>query len=217
MLCNAGGCRLAGQHLRCVDPDCRGCLPRYAADGLRLCWFHRDQIGLDAVRAAENWVELEAQLDGSSSGSGPVVSGTRERGLKVNEAVVRARADIEVKLASWSALICDERGWKRPKREPHKLAAFIATSATWLAAHDLAPMAVEELREVAWGLPQRLAYPDGSRVHVISTGCPADGCDGQARAYLRAPGSLLPAGEIRCDVEKSHRWASHEWLGLVKR
>lgn len=221
MLCEVETCAVYRQH-RAGEPDhddgCRGCLPRPAGDGLRICWPHRDSVAQDAIQAAETWVELEGMLAaGGGNGLGEAVAGTRDRELKVNPAAIKARADIEAKLASWSGLIASERGWTPPERDIPRLGEFVAASATWIAGHPLAAQAVAELRSVAWGQARRIAYPDGSKVHTMSTGCPIAECPGSARAYLRRPDSLLPAGEIRCDVEESHRWRSSEWLGLVKR
>jgi hypothetical protein len=219
-LCLAKGCRVVGHHRGdCVefyDETCRGCLPREAAPGLNLCWPHRDHIVQDAKKAAEVWEELSYQLV-PAGGAGEAVSGTRDRGLKLSEPAIKARADIESVLASWADLVVEERGFTAPKRDVQQLGQFIADNATWLAAHPSAADCVRELRELAWGRPWRVAYPDGVRTHQMSGGCPADGCEGSARAVFRRASSLLPSGEIVCDLKPEHRWASHEWLGLMKK
>lgn len=212
-LCDVTTCRVFGQHRPdCRDPDCEGCSPRLAADGLVICWPHRDHIEHDARRAAEVYVELETVL-GPSPASGAIQLGGQnvETGLRLNPAALASRTAILAVLAAWSSLIVAERGHRAPESRVEALAEFVAVNATWLAAYPAAGDCVDELRELAHGDPWRVAHPSGARVTVISP-CPMWRCDGILKAIIRRSGRR--PSEIVCSVEPAHRWFAHQWFDL---
>lgn len=212
-LCDVPSCRLLGQHRpECRDPECEGCLPRTAADGLLICWPHRDHIEQDARRAAEVFDELELVL-GPSPASGAIQLGGQsvETGLRLNPAALASRTSIVAVLSAWSSLIVAERGHAAPEPTVRALAEFVASNATWLAAYPAAGDCVDELRELAHGDPWRVAHPSDSRVTVISP-CPMWRCDGVLRAIIRRSGRR--PSEIVCSIEPGHRWLAHQWIDL---
>lgn len=210
-LCAAPHCRARGQHTTdCPGGDCRGCQPRPAADGLRLCRPHADGLGRDARQAAELYDELALALAGASSSIGRV-SGSPDRSRIPNPAAMEARSHIRAILASWCRLIAEERGVEPPRNEVADMSEYVARHAHWLAAHPAAGDASDELRELAVRA-HRIAYPDGTRRVEVGP-CLYDGCEGTIRAVLRASDSLLPS-EIVCDADGGHRWAAHEWITL---
>ncbi|HEX5994451.1 MAG TPA: hypothetical protein VFY84_04855 [Jiangellales bacterium] len=237
-LCIAPRCRSIGYHLSdCTNEQCRGCQPRLAADGLRLCVVHTRAIADDAHRAAEVHAELALVL-AASDRPGERTSGSRERGLAVNERAVWARATIRHTLVSWCKLIAEERGitlpggWAVQHLPPgfigppnrlwrvndtaSSLARYLAKHADWLSASDYADEVSDELRDLAHGEPWRVAYPTGARVFEVGP-CPetVDGapCPGVVRAVLRRTDSLLPS-ELVCDHHPDPQpedWSSHHW------
>jgi hypothetical protein len=212
-LCDVTHCRLLEQHRAdCRDPECAGCLPRRAADGLVICWPHRDHIEQDARRTAEVYDELEIVL-GPSPSSGAIQLGGQsvETGLRLNPRAVASRTAIIAVLSSWSSLIVAERGHRAPEPTVRGMAEFVAINATWLAAYPAAGDCVDELRELAHGEPWRVAHPSDSRVTEISP-CPMWGCDGTLRAIIRR--SSRRPSEIVCSVEPDHKWLAHEWIKL---
>jgi hypothetical protein len=214
--CEGRRCRARGAHgSGCAgEPECLGCEPRLAADGLVLCWSHREAIPRHALLAAEIFDELTLQLAAGSSPAGEYVTATSlDKGIKLNTAAVEARDLIEGTLVAWTALIVDERGFTRPKLDPHSTAAFIADSASWLAAHPAAADCLDELHELAWGRPRAIAYPSGNRTIKLGD-CPL--CEGSVAAVMRRPDSLLPS-EVRCDLDEGHRWRGPaEWAQLAE-
>jgi hypothetical protein len=176
-----------------------------------LCWPHRDHIERDAHQAAEVYDELALQLAPTGPG-GEVTSGTRDHGLKLNPAAVEARSTIAHTFAAWTRLVAAERGFDVPAADARSMAEFVAASATWLAAHELAADCVAELRELAHGAPWRVAYPSGARTVLVGE-CLRGDCVGELRAVLRSPGSLLPT-EITCNADETHRWPVSKWLDL---
>ncbi|HEX5995977.1 MAG TPA: hypothetical protein VFY84_12615 [Jiangellales bacterium] len=226
-LCIAPRCRSIGYHLGdCASEQCRGCQPRLAADGLRLCVVHTRAIGDDAYRAAEVHAELALVL-AASDRPGERTSGTRERGLAVNERAVWARATIRHVLVSWCRLIAEERGITPPADDITSLAGYLAKHADWLSASDYADEVSDELRDLAHGEPWRVAYPTGARVFEVGP-CPetVDGapCPGVVRAVLRRTDSLLPS-ELVCDHRPDpepedwtpHRYLADQWLTLGRK
>jgi hypothetical protein len=213
-LCAATGCRSIGYHLDgChAEPECLGCVPRLAGDGLNLCWPHRDQIGKCATRVAEVYDELLLQLAPTGVG-GEYTSGTKDPGINLNPRVVACRDRIATVLAAWAKLVVDERGFAPPGEDIRSVAAFIVDSATWLAAHPLAGECADELRDLAYGEPWRVAYPSGTRVVALSP-CTVDSCGGEMRAIIRQPASLVPS-EIACNADTAHRWPVDQWLNFA--
>src|SRR5690606_32624851 len=214
-LCAAPHCRARGQHATdCPGGDCRGCLPRRAADGLRLCWQHVRHLETDAQRLGPLYDELALALAGISS---PIcrVSGSPDRSSRLpNPAAMEARGTIRAVLAAWCRLIAEERGVELPEDAVAAMGAYIARHAHWLAAHPAAGEAADELRELAVR-PHRIAYPDGTRVVAVGP-CPRGACDGTIRAVLRRGDSLLSPA-IVCDQDESHVWPASEWITLGRQ
>ena len=218
-LCVGFHCRAFGWHSpECVDGDCRGCLPRLAADGLRLCGVHRDRIAEDAIAAAVLYDELALVL-AASDRPGERTSGTPEHGTAVSERVMDARNSIRSILVGWCRLVSEERGISLPADFVGAMARYVAKHADWLAAHPAAADVSAELHELARGEPWRLAYPTGARVFVV-TDCPEgkddQRCTGQIRAIMRRTDSLLPS-ELACDVDEDHRWSASQWRRVFGR
>lgn len=210
-LCVATHCRTRGQHApNCPGGDCVGCQPRRAADGLALCLQHTDLIAADAHTAARLYDALAAKLT-TAGIPGERTSGSRNPGLSLDDRAVQTRTLIRHRLVSWALLIAEERGFGLPDDTMPALAAYIASSALWLAAHPAAADASAELAELV-ALAHPIAYPSGTRVVQVGP-CPHAGCAGTIRALLRRVDSLLPSS-IVCDADDQHAWPASEWLTL---
>lgn len=217
LLCLAAHCRVLGlHHTDCAGGDCKGCLPRMAADGLRLCVVHTDAIGHDAIRAGDLHGALALALTGSGGGGPKVSGGTVDKSLNLNERALRVRDDIRAKLASWCLMIAEERGIATPEDKPTRLGAYIDTHRVWLSAHGAAGDASVELRELV-NEARRVAYPEGSGVTRDLGMCPVaeDGspCGGKLRGVMRRADSYLPSW-VLCDRDREHAWDATQWMGL---
>lgn len=212
-LCVNPTCR-GRDHLHdCADDGCRGCLPRPAADGLRLCLVHTERIGNDAIQAATLHGELVERLTGGM-GAGEPVSGSSERTRVPNPRAVEMRATIRHVLVGWTKLIAEERGFSAPADEIDAIGRFVARAAQWLAATDYADEVSVELDDLVHAA-KRVAYPSGTRAVDIAP-CPTADCVGTVRAVLRPRDALLPS-ELVCDADGEHRWGATQWHAFARR
>jgi len=242
-LCTNPRCRRHGHHgPGCAGDSCRGCVPRVAGEGLRLCLLCVRRLEQDAIAAARLFDELAQALlpVRGVTGSGGGGSGIGA-GLTLDDRAVDARAAIRAVLTSWVKLIAEERRISLPLRtlmtvEPrpvgfvgpmrllghtvaddstYAMGAYIARHARWLATHGAAGDAADELATLAHGAARGIAYPEGARRVAIS-GCPNDGCAGELRAVIRAVDSLLPSA-IVCTVDPEHMWTTAQWHRLGRQ
>ncbi len=209
ILCVNPHCRAFGRHQPDCQVECRGCLPRQAADGRNLCEICTRRLAEDAQTAAQLYADLEEVLIATGRG-GLSVSGTRDHGLELNERAAECRTLIRHRLVSWSLLIAEERGFAVPANTVGALAAFVVTSSVWLSAHPAANDAAEELHDLAHGLPWRTAYPSGVRRYPVAA-CPM--CPGTILATLRDTDHLLPS-VLACDLDELHVWTADAWRAL---
>lgn len=223
-LCIAPHCWAPTRHAtNCPGEDCRGCLPRLAADGVLLCRPHIERLRTDAIRGAELHRECALALITTGSAGGGV---NPQPGLDLNDHAAEARTLIRHRLVAWSKFISDELRIKlplRPGKQPGErvlderneaLAGYIAHFSVWLAANKLGGAASEELAEAA-ALGHRAAYPSGSRIVAIGN-CPItlpEACPGDLRALLREETGIRPS-RVVCNSDEAHAWDSSEWLDL---
>lgn len=239
LLCASPRCRIPGRHTDAcaTETTCRGCAPARAADGLQLCPRCTSGIGRDAQRAAALDPDLALALIGQAE------PGSRgdHGGISLADAAVEARTLIRAVLSSWCRLIAEERGIRLPgvwtyDRLPTGvhgplrpvwrvndslpgMAAYIATHATWLAAHPAAAEAADEMANLA-SRAFGAAYPSGTRIIPIGA-CPAVDhdqmpCVGQIRALLRQEASMLPSA-VACDTDDTHEWTADQWRLLGRQ
>lgn len=222
-LCIAAGCRSFGHHLEaCMDDQCRGCGPRLAAPGLNLCDYHTTHIGLDAVRSAEMWTELE-QILAAPERPGERTTGSPDHGTKLNQKAVAMRKEIRHVLANWCTLIAETRGLTLPAPHVDALGAYLMIHREWLAANPLAKDVAGELNSLkhrAWNA----AYPTGARIFEVGP-CPT--CYETLTVIIRDVDSLLPSELIcagtnphpdgcECGACPPHKWPAHRWRELGK-
>lgn len=207
LLCVSPRCAIPRRHRDDCTGDCRGCLPGWAADGLRLCAVCLTRLGDNAVKAAELYDELELML--KTTGAGGRSSSKPGPGTPPRDAVVDMRATIRHILASWCRLIAEERGIGLPADEVTAMGGYMGRHAEWLAAGEYAAEVADEVAALAsraWGL----AYPSGSRTVEVGP-CPL--CPGTLTAIVRATDQTLPS-EVGCDGQEPHRWPADQWRQL---
>lgn len=120
---------------------------RPVAPGLRVCAACRRAVRGDLAELPGLYTECESALVPRRGAPGPRVTGSRgSTGIVLGDDAVAARAGVLELLASWSALVADERSVRRPAgRDPRGLARFLLTNLGWLLAHPAAADFVEEL------------------------------------------------------------------------
>ncbi|MEU4640841.1 hypothetical protein [Micromonospora sp. NPDC023814] len=160
-LCVADHCGIRHQHQPdCPNPQtCPGCLPRPAADGLRLCEVDMRRLAEDARTAAVLYEDLALTLIRRGRG-GERVAGSSTGAPVPDDEVMEARQAIRATLVSLVRIIADERGLQTPADEVSALGAYVAHHAVWLAAHPAADEHAKDLRDIAGdGRNWRMAYP----------------------------------------------------------
>jgi hypothetical protein len=128
----------------------------------------------------------------------------------INEAAVSARSAIMSTLASWAALVRDERPVTVAlRREVTPLATFLRAHLDWLAAHPAVRELSDELDD-AVGMAQRVVHPEvGTKLEVGT--CESNGCNSTVYATFRAENGHAPT-VVSCDV--GHVMGPREWLRL---
>lgn len=232
VLCIAPDCGIRGRHVEsCDGEDCRGCLPRRAADTLMLCPVHRDKL----ERQMAELPALHDELVNALTRSGSAGDGKRRStGIALDDDTVKARDHILMWLWSWTRIVMEERGLYGPTVEtPSAVATWLIQHVDWLAAKPYADEVSKNLADT-WTEAMiarqanrtrriELRLPDGTLAGCLA---PAEGprlpgageplCCGTLTALLRPADGLLPH-EIVCDGDDTHRWPADEWVALGKR
>ena len=173
-LCVAAHCYTPRQHgPACPGGDCRGCLPRIAADGLRLCEVDTRRLAEDARTAAVLHEDLALTLIRRGRG-GEKVAGSSSGAPVPDDEVMEARSAIRATLVALVRIIAEERGSHLPADAITELGEYVAHHAVWLAAHGAAGEHARDLRDIASDpRTRRLAYPAGSDRMYIGD-CPLE-------------------------------------------
>ncbi|WP_242888617.1 hypothetical protein [Actinomadura litoris] len=140
---------------------------------------------------------------------GQIRRGSRRAGITLNDRAVAARSAILSTLASWAALIADERRVCRPeRREPRALAAFVLTHLDWMLAHSAAVEFANEV--VAVARVGRDSAPDAGRLEIGE--CVWPGCNAKIMASPREWDGR-GGRDVKCAA--GHVWRPHQWLDLA--
>lgn len=199
----------------CVLPHRRDAdRPRRAADGLLVCEG-------DVHRLEQNLAEMPAHFEGLArrlapgKGRGQHVSGTPERALPVDPAVVEHRDNLARTLASWARMVADERGISGP-RSPlvGSTSAFLLVHLRWACAQPWVDDYAGELGALR-SRSVSLLYPSG-RKRITVGACIEPDCPGTLTASVAAQDDLLPS-VVSCDTDAEHAWEPNQWHTLGKR
>jgi hypothetical protein len=178
--------------------------------GLRLCANCTDTLTAD-LRMLPGLYDECGRVLGGSDRPREKTSGGAMPGLPFNATAADVRSEILGILASWSALVAEERHMRPPGRQAGPLAAFLAGHAEWLAAHTAAAEASQELASVArWA--GHVAFRDSFRRVRIGP-CVEAACPGELVAFLRSPDPASLA-QIVCSSDSGHAWPGDQWLRL---
>ncbi|MEU6204577.1 hypothetical protein ABZ814_13430 [Micromonospora musae] len=222
-LCVADHCGIPNRHgEHCPGGDCRGCLPRQAADGLYLCEVDTRRLAEDARTAAVLHEDLTLVLMPGGWARGERVASSSTGAPSVDAEVVEARSAIRATLVSLVRIIAAERGSHLPVDAIEALAAYVAHHAAWLAAHGAAGEHSRDLRDIA-GDPRtrRLAYPSGNdRLYIGDCPLKVTDLDGVesvcvARLYAYGDQPLILCGG--CGTEETVEWWQHRIVGEATR
>jgi hypothetical protein len=172
-----------------------------------LCRRCRQELADDLRAIPALYRELARSLTPAPHGGGPVSGGGGIPGLPLDLRGVRARDELLGVSACWAGLVAEQLAVDPPARSAEELSKFLLEHLAWLAAHEAASSAVQEFATAvrrAWRLLQ------SERAGCIQVGsCPQPGCGGRLTAIMRGPGS-----EIRCSLDRLHRWPIGEWHTL---
>src|SRR5882757_1544280 len=192
------------------DPD----RPRRAEVGLLVCYGCEQQL----IRALEElpamWGELIDRHLGSPAGGAPI-TGTPERAVPYRDAVGDERVLIRQQLASWCALVAEDRSiGTPPSSKPTATAPYLLEHLTWLLQQPFVDEFGAEILERHTNA-HTLLYPDGRRRFRIGPctewydvpwcdwidkpGHPRSLCPGFLYAIIRDTDSLLPS-ELQCSA-----------------
>ncbi|RAO26489.1 hypothetical protein PSN13_06517 [Micromonospora saelicesensis] len=219
ILCVAAHCGIPHHHTDdCPDPEtCHGCLPRLAADGLRLCEVDTRRLAEDALAAARLHDDLALRLMPGGRG-GEKVATSSSGAPTVDGEVVEARSAIRATLVSLCRLIADERGHQLPQDATEALGGYVAHHARWLAAHAAADEHARDLRDIASDpRTRRLAYPAGTDRLYIGD-CPLivrdlDGAESVCGTRVYQYGERQLIGCDGCGTDETVEWWQREIVG----
>lgn len=202
------------RHRRGEDEYCQ----RLALDGLYLCHGHKREMGRLIAEMPARYDDLDRALTPSGGGRGGGAPG-----LFIDEAAADLRSDMAGLLASWCAVVVDERGVTPPASEEiWRTAPWLTIHIDWCAAQEFAGDMLAELRAVtgrSYGIadirPRRLpldeqclTHTDGARctgtVTIVVRGddwtarCPECGTTQDATPYLRLArrGQWITAADV---------------------
>ncbi|MGK5530988.1 hypothetical protein [Streptomyces sp. URMC 129] len=187
---------------------------RSAGSPPRLCATCHHTLRADLLELPQIYEDCESALLPRRNPALQRVSGSRgATGILLDEEVITTRSRIIGFLASWSALVADERSVARPaRRQPAELASFLVSHLHWLVDHPAAADFVEEMAQIT-SHAQRSAYTQpGLRIELgqcIHPGCTAP----MSPATSGRDGKRIR--EVRCTA--GHTWAPHQWLHLSRQ
>jgi hypothetical protein len=203
----------------CVGHKCgslpRGSRPRRtAAPGLRLCTTCYHDLKASLIELPEIYDDCESVLHPRRNPTLQRVSGSRQStGIRLDEAAITARSGIVGFLASWAALVVDERSVGKPAhRTPGALADFLLTHLNWLLAHPTAADFASEISEITHRA-RRSAYTQPA-VRLDLGQCIHSDCNA---AMTTAPSIRdgRRTREVSCTA--GHTWQPHQWLLLSRQ
>lgn len=197
----------------CLRRREHGAPPAPTAGSHRLCTGCSQHLASQVDELAALYRECGYLLGGMRSAQPrDKITGGRLPGLPFNTAAAEARSEIAAVLASWSALVADERGLARPPYAIESMTRFLAEHVDWLAGHLAAAEASDEITRVHAQARQVARRDEPNRVRVGR--CVYEGCEGELVAVLHTR-SAGRRDEIVCDAQADHVWSSRQWTQLV--
>jgi len=163
---------------------------------------------------AADYAALAARL-APAGRRGPNVTGTKERALPIDPTVADHRSDIRGKLASWSALVAEEREIHPPEATVERMSGWLLVHLRWSCAQPWVDEYAAELTAIR-SRTMSLIQPSGRR-RVEVGDCVEDGCDGVLTATIAPVDDLEFPSSIDCSHDWAHKWASSDWVKLGRK
>lgn len=188
---------------------------RVAEDRLPVCRACRERLRRELTELPELYRTCESLLVRYPRAFAQRLAGSPAAGLSLHEPATNARRDIVAVLASWCALVADERlGVARPGcRDVSVLAAFLTAHVDWLLAHPAGSCFAEELVAVAAAAREVSRTGPAPALPDVELGqCVEEGCDNNMIAARSADGRSSSV-EVRCAA--GHVWQAGQWLQLA--
>lgn len=203
----------------CVGHKCgnvpHGTRPRRtAAPGLRLCTTCYHDLKASLIELPGIYDDCESALHPRRNPTLQRVSGSRQSpGIRLDEGAITARSGIVGFLASWSALVADERSVHRPPhRSPDALADFLLTHLNWLLAHATAADFAAEIAELTRHA-RRSAYTQPA-LRIDLGQCIHADCNA---AMTTSPSACDDRRTREVSCSAGHSWQPHQWLLLSRQ
>ncbi|MCX5203249.1 hypothetical protein OG897_17580 [Streptomyces sp. NBC_00237] len=214
-----GTIRTADRITVCAGAGCRrreaaGQAGRVAVTGTRLCPPCRERLFQDLGRLPALYEECARRLDGSADRTQERTSGGSLPGMPLNTAALEVRSAIVTVLASWAAVVAEQRRVRAPLRTVPLLTEFLRRHAEWLTRHEAAGELSLEVTRLARGAWRVIDAEPQRRVAIGD--CVEEDCSGALTAVVRPDRPAVPA-EITCDAAPEHHWFGHQWLQLSRR
>jgi hypothetical protein len=198
----------------CGDQTSGTGLRRTAAPGLRLCTACHHELKASLIELPKIYDDCEPALHFQHSPTVQRVSGSHQTtGILLDEESIATRSGILSFLASWSALVADERAVARPtRRQPTDLASFLIVHLDWVLAHAAAADFAAEVARITRHACRSTYTRPSLRVDLGL--CVYDDCNA---ALTMAPPTRegRQTFEVRCTA--GHSWQPRQWLQLSRQ
>lgn len=187
---------------------------RIAVSGLRLCVACSRGLRADLVALPGIYADCESALQPRRNPGLQRVSGSRRaNGIRLDEEALTSRSAIIGLLASWCALVADERAVTKPaRRQPADLAVFLIKHMKWLLAHSAAADFADEVSQVTTQA-RHSAYTRPA-VSLDLGQCIRPDC---TAAMSTAPRTRVGGTTRAVGCSAGHTWQPDQWLGLFRQ
>lgn len=180
-----------------------------ATAGSGLCPPCRRRVRAELVDLPRLYLETEHRLGSPYRMGVERVSGSKTVGIVLSDSVMETREQVVSGLASWAALVADQRALTPPHREIRELAAFLLRNLDWLARHEAVGDLTAELTELT--VAARIAaYRESSR-HFRLGPCAHHSCEQPVLATVTATEST---DDCLVACLAGHEWPMHRWIEL---
>ncbi|MFC7310676.1 OvmZ protein [Streptomyces monticola] len=177
---------------------------------------HGQPLGLKADLCAllEAYRESDHYLVSAPLGLRERVSGSRARGIVLDDRAMTVRAELAEVLASWARLVVDERQVPGPGGPGVvALVRFLGRHLDWLAAHPAAADLGEELARLLQSFDTLIG--SGAMRRIPLGDCPRQDCTGTLYGVPATAGRDAAPGRVTC--ESGHLLPPQHWLLAADR
>jgi hypothetical protein len=200
----------------CVRQNCgnrpQETQPRRIGTPGQFCTACYHDLKANLIELSEIYHDCESALRPRRNPTRQRVSGGRQAtGILLDEEAITTRSRILSFLASWSALVADERAVTKPIRRPAELTAFLIKHLNWLLAHPAAADFAEETIQTATYARHSVGTPSALRIELGP--CIHPDCGTSMTTMPGRDGQRTR--EVRCTA--GHTWQPHQWLQLFRQ